>query len=259
MNVALRSLAALTLGLAVAPAPARGLPVISEVLYDASGADNGGSFVELYGLPGTRVDGLLLEGVNGANGSVGPVVALSGTIPLDGFFVIADDAGSGTTGVAHADFIVDFDFQNGPDSIRLSDGTNTLDALGYGVFDPGEVFAGEGDPAPDAAAGSSLERFFANVDTGDNALDFGVLVVPTPGSAPLFVAPEPSVSALVLPGMTTLAWLGRRRRRGRRGGSPAADGSPSHRRREPRCTTGVRRGSWAPGIAKRCERPEDQA
>ncbi len=92
--------------------PARALPILSEVFYDAVGADNGKSFVDLDAAPGTNLDGLLLLGVNGANGNVGPTVALSGTVPADGFFVVADDAGDGSTSVANADLIANFDFQN---------------------------------------------------------------------------------------------------------------------------------------------------
>ena len=56
-------------------------PVISEVLYDAAGTDNGNVFVELFGTPGTLLDGLLLEGVNGADGNIYRSVMLAGTIP----------------------------------------------------------------------------------------------------------------------------------------------------------------------------------
>jgi hypothetical protein len=56
--------------------------------------------------------------------------------------------------------------------VRLLAGTTVLDALGYGVFAAGEVFAGEGLPAADPPAGSSLARLFADVDTDDNAADF---------------------------------------------------------------------------------------
>ena len=55
----------------VAPAAGAAL-LISEVLYDGVGSDNGLSFVELYGTPGSSLDGLFLEGVNGANGNTGP-------------------------------------------------------------------------------------------------------------------------------------------------------------------------------------------
>ena len=126
--------------------------IISEVLYDASSTDNGNVFVELFGTPGTLLDGLLLEGVNGSDGRVYRSVLLAGTIPLDGVFVVADDSGDGTSLVGSADLIREVDFQNGPDSIVLRDGSLILDALGYGDFSGG-VFAGEGSAAMDVVAG----------------------------------------------------------------------------------------------------------
>ena len=106
---------ALLLGVALCPLlpqSARALPILSEVFYDAVGSDNGKSFVEIYAAPGTNLNGLLLVGVNGANGNLGPMVTLSGTVPTDGFFVVAADAGDGSTSVANADLIANFDFQN---------------------------------------------------------------------------------------------------------------------------------------------------
>jgi len=201
-----------TLLLALAPQAASAAPLISEVFYDAVGTDNGLVFVELYGNPGSELDGLFLEGINGANGAAGPTIALSGVFPADGLFVVADDVGDGSTLVVDADWIANFDFQNGPDSIVLRTATTTLDAVGYGVFDPGEVFAGEGSPAADAPAGSSLARLFANVDTGDNAADFEISSIPTPGQAPLSSVPEPRTAALLVLGLLGLAWSGRKKR-----------------------------------------------
>jgi hypothetical protein len=73
-----------TLLLAFAPQTASAVPLISEAFYDAVGSDNGLSFVELYGDFGASLDGLFLEGINGANGSAGPTIALSGVFPADG-------------------------------------------------------------------------------------------------------------------------------------------------------------------------------
>ena len=201
-----------SIALLLAPQAARAVPLISEVFYDAAGTDNGLLFVELYGNPGSELDGLFLEGINGANGAAGPTIALSGVFPADGLFVVADDVGDGSTLVVDADWIANFDFQNGPDSIVLRTATTTLDAVGYGVFDPGEVFAGEGSPAADAPAGSSLARLFANVDTGDNAADFEISSIPTPGQAPLSSVPEPRTAALLVLGLLGLAWSGRKKR-----------------------------------------------
>lgn len=192
------------------PQVAAALPLISEVFYDASGSDDGLGFVELYGTPGTSLDGYVVAGINGSNGGVTPSLALSGEIPADGLFVVADSMSDGSTLVQGADLLLNFDFQNGPDSVRLlaPDGS-VIDALGYGVFDAGEVFAGEGGPAPDAPADSSLARLFANVDTDDNAVDF-VVATPTPGSAPV-VVPEPGTALLLGSGLAGLARAGRRR------------------------------------------------
>jgi hypothetical protein len=204
------------LGLALAaillPQAGVAAPLLSEVFYDATGSDNGLSFVELYGAPGTALDGLVLEGVNGSNGDITPTILLSGVIPADGLFVVADDQGDGTTLVAGADLILNFDFQNGPDSVVLRDAGGVLDALGYGSFAAGEVFAGEGSPAPDAPADASLARLFADVDTDDNFADFGI-ATPTPGSAPLSGVPEPSTALLLGGGLLALARAGRRRPR----------------------------------------------
>ena len=94
----------------------------------------------------------------------------------------------------------------------LRTASTTLDAVGYGVFDPGEIFAGEGTPAADAPAGSSLARLFANVDTADNAADFEILSLPTPGQAALSSIPEPRTAALLGVGLLGLGWSGRKRR-----------------------------------------------
>lgn len=186
-------------------------PVISEVFYDAIGSDNGHSFVEIYGAAGEVLDGLTLEGVNGSNGAIGPIISLSGVIPANGVFVVADVDGDGLTTVTDFDQLANFDFQNGPDSIVLMDGALTIDAVGYGVFSAEEVFAGEGTPAADAPAGSSLARKFANFDQGNNSTDFVILAVPTPGSVALLPVPEPGSGLLTLVGLIGLGTLGRRK------------------------------------------------
>ncbi len=183
------------------------LPLISELYYDAVGTDDGAVFVEISGTAGTSLDGFRLEGINGGDGKVTQTIALSGTLGSSGLFVVADRTSAGTTLVPGADLLANFDFQNGPDSVVLIDPTGgVVDALGYGTFGAGVIFAGEGTPAPDAPAGSSLARRSALQDTGDNAADFLVSATPTPGTAPGTV-PEPGAPAFL-----AAAWVGLRLR-----------------------------------------------
>ena len=191
---------------------AHALPVLSELYYDAVGSDDGVSFVEIHGLPGTSLEGFAIDGINGTNGAVGPTILLSGAIGASGLFVVADRRTDGTSSVAGADLLANFDFQNGPDSVVLRQGTSVLDALGYGTFVAGEINAGEGAPAPGVSAGSSLARRFANVDTNDNAADFVALSTPTPGSAPISAVPEPGSALLLGLGLSGLASVQRPRR-----------------------------------------------
>ena len=184
--------------------------VISELLYDASSADNGNVFVELYGTPGTVLDGLLLEGVNGADGSVYMSAELAGVIPSSGVFLIGDDSGDGSSFISSADLVREIDFQNGPDSVVLRNGDTVLDALGYGDF-TGLFFSGEGDAAPDASAGQSLERQDPWLDSNNNLSDFMVLDLPTPGAVPVSAVPVPPALGLFLSGIIGLAGVARKR------------------------------------------------
>lgn len=190
--------------------PVQASIVLSEVLYDSTGSDNGNVFVELFGAPGTVLDDLLLEGINGTDGTVYRSIILSGMIPPDGIFVIGDDSGDGTTLVANTDLVAEVDFQNGPDSIVLRDLTGVLDALGYGDFS-GAVFTGEGNAAVDAATGSSLARFNPLLDTDNNLDDFVALGTPTPGSVPVGAVPLPPALLLFLSGITGLVSVSRKR------------------------------------------------
>jgi len=172
-----------------------GAVVINEVFYDALGADdyrNGAAptFIELFGPPALDITGYTVELVNGSGGAVYSTATLPGNARLDGngfaILAIVDSdsflkfAAPGNkffilTNPANQDGI-----QNGPDNIKLRDGSNTvIDAIGYGSFGASHVFEGEGSAALASGSGRSLGRI-KGVDTNNNLADF-VSFYPTPG------------------------------------------------------------------------------
>ncbi|MBI5496219.1 MAG: hypothetical protein HY904_14445 [Deltaproteobacteria bacterium] len=113
------------------------------------------------------------------------------TIPLtgevlgaDGFFVLAHPGGAPDL-LARADLVdARVDLQNGPDSVQVRWHGEVVDALGYGTFQAGDTFGGEGSPAAPAGPGQSLTRRASHADTDDNAADFSVDAAPTPHGDP---------------------------------------------------------------------------
>lgn len=184
-------------------------PILSEVFYDAVGNDAGETFIELYGDPGESLDGLILEAVNGFNGSVYLGITLSGVFPNDGIYVIGDQV-SGVSNVHGVDKITNVNLQNGPDSLVLRNDTEILDALAYGDFAGGLFAAGEGNPADDVSAGFSLERSSLWLDTDNNAVDF-VSAIPTPGSRSNLATPLPASIYLLASSLLAFAGVSRRR------------------------------------------------
>lgn len=163
--------------------------VINEVIYDVDGSDtNGDLFIELFGDAGGYLEGYYINLVNGDDGKTYKTIPVDGEyyVPDDGLFVIADVDSSGNTNVENADFRVNFDPQNGPDSIQLVSRDNELlDVVGYGDV-PNETAQNglatyETNPADDASGGSSLSRLEDGLDTDDNSVDFIVTEIPTPG------------------------------------------------------------------------------
>jgi len=170
---------------------------IQEVFYDEVGSDGPGVFTELLGAAGYDLSGWTLVGVNGAGGlDYGPIDLTGAVIPADGILVIAAATAAGPL-LAVRDFVADVNWQNGPDAVQLRDGEDlVVDALQYGDAVPQN--AGEGSPAPNVTAGVNLSRDLFGTDTNDNATDFALLAVPTPG-----IGPQP----LQVP-MPNAFWLG---------------------------------------------------
>ena len=164
--------------------------VINEVLYDGLESETDGeAFVELYGTPGADISLYQVLLINGADGSETDRITLpmNSVISEDGLFVIADLKTNSTneTYVESADFLDQFDPQNGPDGFQLIDREGKLvDSVVYGEGAVAQskkgLALGEGSFAPDVAGGHSLSRV-NGVDSNNNAEDFTDLETPTPG------------------------------------------------------------------------------
>lgn len=177
------------------PSPTKASPmplVLNELLYDLPGDDtNGDLFVELRGTPGGDLGGYKISFINGDDGKETESVTIPAglQVPDDGLFVIAD----GITGdlqhthVLNADYLDNFDPQNGPDSMQLiaPDG-KLVDAVSYGAPKFNVAANGlemlEGLAAPDAPLAQSISRLPESEDSDDNSVDFVVNVVPSPGA-----------------------------------------------------------------------------
>jgi hypothetical protein len=148
--------------------------VISEVSYDfTSGADVGRDFVELAGPAGAPLIGMELE-IVGGTGAVLATVALTGSMPADGFFVLASETTAGMSLVPNADQVAGFDLP-ASGGVRL---TGALDGFGWG-------YAIEGAPVPAITADlhpASWARSNDLADTDDNLADFRHDPTPTPGA-----------------------------------------------------------------------------
>ncbi len=165
--------------------------MLNEILYDTPGSDDTYiMFTELYGPPGTDLDGYTLVGLNGNQGGAEYLtVTLTGTIPADGYFVV------GGAGVVNVDQISPHDWQNaggyqgvGCDCIHLRYQGNSVDRVRYGECEAGLECEGEGGTnAPDAFPASgvnrSIGRYPDHQDTDDNAVDWSVLYELTPGES----------------------------------------------------------------------------
>lgn len=165
--------------------------VINEILYDLPGDDtNGDLFVELRGTPGGDLGGFKVSFLNGDDGkeTESATIPAGLLVPENGLFVIAD----GITGdlqhthVLNADYLDNFDPQNGPDSVQLISADGKLvDAVSYGIPKVTTNLNGlamlEGEAAPDAPLGKSISRLPDAEDTNANSMDFVVNDVPSPG------------------------------------------------------------------------------
>ncbi|MFO7619419.1 MAG: lamin tail domain-containing protein, partial [Thermoplasmata archaeon] len=170
--------------------------VISEVFFNQAGTDSATlCFVELYNptpnpVTFTAGDPWYIKNIDGNSDSTLKTHTLNtGTIPAYGFFLVGGSAVSPTP-----DIVDGFDYQNGPDTIRLEhpDGV-FIDVVGYEGTGARAAWT-EGDnyetaPVPIPPEGNSIERRSGSPhddgagnqqDTGDNSQDFYARATPQP-------------------------------------------------------------------------------
>ncbi len=172
-----------------------GTILLSEVLYDVPGNDDGLEWVELVNNGPQSVD---LSGYSlGAGGDdyTYSLVQLSGTLPPCGTFVVGGPSSNGANAFPSFDRVVNFDpdFQNSGtagDGVALFDrpasavtaGTVPIDAVIYGPNNNNGLIDETGAPPPpavgDADPGSSIERF-------DAAGSWRIRSSPSPNATPL--------------------------------------------------------------------------
>ncbi len=160
--------------------PAGAQVVVNEVLYDPEGADTGLEFVELLncGREGVLLTGWTLESGNGAQPGDWTVEWIGDELDYlePGAIYLIGESGV----VPVPDYVTPIDLQNGPDGVRLTDGTAPVDVVGWGEPLFHEYY--EGSPAPDVASGQSLARSPDCFDHDDNSIDFVRCPLPTPGT-----------------------------------------------------------------------------
>ena len=173
-------LAVCLLSVDIARARAEPTVLINEILYDPTGADAGGEFVELRlgaGAPSMALARLRLERGNGQRaGDWRPVWqgAPGETLHAGQHYVVGGDSV-----VPRPDAIAALELQNGPDGCRLLLDGQIVDVVGWGELELREFYAGA--PCTDVGAGQSLGRVPDGKSTGNNRADFAALATPSPG------------------------------------------------------------------------------
>jgi len=179
MRTRIVAVTAATLSIVLAAAgSATAQVLINEVLYDPDGSDTGLEFVELLncGRHGVSLTGWVLETGNGANPDDWTTEWIGGDLdyvePGEIYLIGEPDV------VPQPHFTTPLDLQNGPDGVRLTDGAEPVDVVGWGEPLFAEYY--EGEPAPDVTSGLSLARSPDCFDHDDNRLDL-IGAAPTPG------------------------------------------------------------------------------
>jgi hypothetical protein len=206
-----RTLAAVALALFAGVQSAPGL-VISEVMFNPTGADDAREWIELFNDSGSAVD--LSDyslGWGGADYTVGTQTLPNVMLAPGAYFVIGGPVSDAGNGNPSYDLVANFgpDLQN---PILVADGialfqtgfANPIHVVIYGLFNLSGLVDETGAPgavdvAFPGAAGTSLVWNGASWSGGG---------APSPGSGSLIAVPEAGTAMLTLIGLAGLARLG---------------------------------------------------
>ncbi len=176
------------------PEPSPGGLLLSEVLYDVDGNDDGLEWVEIYNTGSQSVDLAAYSLGSGGENYAHSVAQLEGTIPPCGTFVVGGPLSNADNASPSYDQEFDFDPNlenngNAGDGVALFDvpatainpSTVPIDAVIYGPNNDNGLIDESGTAPPpdvgDAAAGSSIER-------SDLAGSWRIRLSPDPNAAP---------------------------------------------------------------------------
>ena len=179
--------------------------VINEVLIDATGTDEGATFVEIAGPGGGQIGGAILEDIEGKGATVGTrngtaqTIPAGTRIPADGLLVVVDGPTPLLSPTVYDVALDDIDFENnGGDSIQLISAGQLLDVVGHDVaganLDAATATVNgfsmfETATAITPASAASLARDVDSTDTNNNRNDFHNDPSPTPGAPNTPVTP----------------------------------------------------------------------
>ncbi|NUN13168.1 MAG: hypothetical protein HUU55_05980 [Myxococcales bacterium] len=165
--------------------------LLNEIVY----TPKEGTFIELWGAPGTDLSCLKLMSANGGSDGLTCTVATVFTFTAEhvigdsGYFVLATTDGTGVDVVT-----TKADLQDGPDGLYLAvqNTDEVIDSIAYGgAMDGCDVPVKEGlTPAVGHAKGESLARIPDHTDTNDNGVDWKTCNTPTPGTANTCLVPK---------------------------------------------------------------------
>lgn len=138
-------------------------------------------FIELAGTPGQDLSDYALISVDDT-GAEQARVMLRGQLGADGLFVLAHPEAPAAI-KPEADQLDSAleRFAQAPGAVQIEAKSQRLDAGAFGQFAPGAMTYGEGAPAQAATDEQSIARDKNLSDTDDNATDFRVQRVPSPG------------------------------------------------------------------------------